>query len=286
LWQFLGQHEPFDQEMNAGDSKFDHVVEMRAEWEQDEALRHAVHELAKIDGVLPRGTQVPLPQSKVDAALHYASTWTPSVRKEESAQQLKQRAKAGAARYYGIAVDVDVKALVEKHIPQSEKDDQNSLWSTLVKSSRVERKPHVTLVHRNELESPDEAVRASKQALWDRYSGLVDAATKSGKEQDKLAVELTLGPRLVWDGRAMSLEVSALTTKVAPNKGDAPHIALVDGRAAHITVGTRSSDIRPVEGKFLMETVFKGGKSSEHGGVIHQVQIGEVKVPGKLSGLS
>ncbi|BGP27138.1 tRNA ligase [Rhodotorula toruloides] len=286
LWQFLGQHEPFDQEMNAADSKFDHVIEMRAEWTQDEALRHAIEGLAKIEGVLPKGTQVPLPNNKIEEAVKYAGSWTTSIRKEESAQQVKQRAKAGAARYYGIAVEVDVKALVEKHIPQSDKDDKNSLWSTLVKSSRVERKPHLTLVHRNELESTDEAVRMSKQALWDCYAELVDAATKSGKEQESLAVELTLGPRLVWDGRAMSLEISALTPKVAPKKGEKPHISLVDGRAAHITVGTRSSDIRPVEGKFLMEIVAKGGKSTEHGGAIHQVRIGEVKVPGKLAGLS
>ncbi|GAA6009673.1 hypothetical protein JCM10207_004149 [Rhodosporidiobolus poonsookiae] len=286
IWQFLGQHEAFDPS-NSADAKFDHVVDMRAEWTQLQALEHVVAELGKIDGVLPPGTKVPLPQDKVDGALAHARGWMTKIRKESAPAQ--RGPKSTAARYYGIAVEVDLRAFVERHLPQKEKDDKGSLWNALVKASRVERKPHVTLVHRTELDSPDEKVRTAKQALWDRYAALVDAAQQGGSgaadARAKLDVELTLGPKLVWDGRAMSVEVSALECKVPRGAGEG--IALSEGRGAHITVGTRASDIRPVEGKFLMEAAAEGKKESKEGGKIHVVEVkGLIKVLGRLAGLS
>lgn len=281
IWKFLGQHEPFDVEVNAADSKFDHVVEMHAEWSQEEALRQCVDALAKIDGLLPPATGLPLPDERVTEAVAYAKSWTPSVRKETpAALQPKPRQKTAAARYYGISVDVDLEALVDKALPASEKQDPKSLWSALVKSSRVERHPHVTLVHRNELEGPDETVRAQKQAQWDHYAHLVEQAVKGGGQEAALDVEVTLGPRLAWDGRAMSIEVSALRAKAEAS------IALSEDRGAHITIGTRASDIRPVEGRWLMEAVMNGKKTTAAGGDIHVVKIDCVKVDGKLAGLS
>ncbi|BGP19484.1 hypothetical protein JCM10213_006304 [Rhodosporidiobolus nylandii] len=294
IWQFLGQNEPFEPDGNASDAKFDHVIEMRAEWTKEEALQHAVEELSKIDGVLPAGTPVPLPQAKVEEAIEYQRGWSTSIRKEMTPQQQKQAAKAAAARYYGLSVDLDVKAFVEQHLPQKEKDDPSSLWSSLVKSSRVERKPHVTLVHRTELESKDADFRKEKQALWDRYARLVEDAATHGPDaaanvaaKEKLEVELTLGPKLVWDGRAMSLEISALECKAPAEKGAQPLIQLAQKRSAHITVGTKASDIRPVEGKFLMELAAKGAEESPEGGKIHVVTLSCVKkVPARLAGLS
>ncbi|GAA5902703.1 hypothetical protein JCM6882_004046 [Rhodosporidiobolus microsporus] len=300
IWQFLGQHEPFEPATNGGDGKFDHVIEMRAEWSQEEALKHAVEELAKIDGVLPAGTEVPVSQSKLDEAVKHAKGWKTDIKKDMPTPPQKKGAAKGAdgARYYGIAVDVDLKKLVEEHLPQKDKDDKSSLFNALVKSSRVEKHPHVTLVHRTELQSEDEHFRAQKQALWDRYAGLVDqaaqAASSPGEAKDvaaakaKLDVELVLGPRLLWDERVMSLEVSALVCKTPPAKeGDAPLIELANGRGAHITIGTKASDIRPVEGKLIAEAFARGEKETKEGGKIHVLEMkGETRVPGKLAGLS
>ncbi|GAA5918842.1 hypothetical protein JCM5296_002731 [Sporobolomyces johnsonii] len=299
IWQFLGQHEAFDPAVNAGDGRFDVVIEMKPEWERAEALERALDELAKIDGLIPP-ERLPVGKDKVHEALEFARTWAPKIKKAvtPAEEQQKKRKKAVEARYYGIAAAFDVHQLVEAHLPARERDDPDSLWSALVKASRVERHPHVTLVHNHELKSEDEGVRRAKQALWDKYAGLVEAAAATApssgggatKDDDaaarKLDVELVLGPRLVWDGRAMSIEVSALMTKVEVAEGDAPLIELVDGRSAHITVGTRSSDIRPVEGKFLMEAAQRGDRATKDGGEIHEVRIAEVRVPGKLAGLS
>ncbi|GAA5984590.1 hypothetical protein JCM10908_003413 [Rhodotorula pacifica] len=281
IWKFLGQHEPFDVEVNAADSKFDHVIEMHAEWNQDEALERCLAELAKIDGLLPPDTALPLPREQVAEAVAYARSWKPSVRKEAPATpQPKPRQKTAAARYYGISVDVDLETLAAKHLPISVKDDPKSTWNALVKSSRLERHPHVTLVHRNELESSEESVRVKKQSQWDRYAQLVEDASKEGASQAALEVEVTLGPRLAWDGRAMSIEVSALEAK-----SDSA-ITLAGDRGAHITLGTRASDIRPVEGRWLMEAVMDGKKKTAAGGEIHIIEIECVKVNGRLAGLS
>ena len=254
---------------------------MHAEWSQEEALQQCVDALAKIDGLLPPATEVPLPDERVAEAVAYAKSWTPSVREETPApSQPKPRQKTAQARYYGISVDVDLEALVDKALPASEKQDPTSLWSALVKSSRVERHPHVTLVHRNELEGPDETVRAQKQAQWYHYAHLVEEAVKGDGQETALNVEVTLGPRLAWDGRAMSIEVSALRAKTEAS------IALAEDSGAHITIGTRASNIRPFEGRWLMEAVMNGKKTTAAGGDIHVVKIDCVKVDGKLAGLS
>lgn len=295
IWKFLGQHEPFDDSANVADSKFDEVVEMKAEWEQAEALERAIEALSKIEGVLPVDAQAPLPKSKVDEAVAFAKSWTTTIRKETApAAAQKPRAKATAARYYGIAADVDLAKIVEAHLPAAAKSDPDGLWPALVKALRVERKPHVTLVHRNELEHADEAVCAVKTALWDRYEALVEAAVKNPAAGARLDVELTLGPRLVWDSRAMAVEVSGLvSTAPSPSSAAAadgaparPEVELPDHKSAHITVGTRSSDIRPVEGKFLMQAAAQGATTTKDGGEIYEVRIGEIKVPGRLAGLS
>lgn len=296
IWQFLGQHERFDPEVNAADGKFDHVVEMHAEWTQEEALQRCLEALAGIEDVLPAETSLPLAPERVNQAIEYASTWTPSVRKESTAPPRPRTKAAAPARYYGIAVETDLQTIAEKHLPVEVRDDPESLWSTLVKSSRVERHPHVTLVHRNELEHPDEAIRAEKQAHWDRYAQLVEgaagAAARTGGGADEeatraLEVELTLGPRLAWDGRAMSIEVSALAPQVDPHtSGPTPSIIMAEDRAAHITIGTRASDIRPVEGRWLMEAVMEGKQATEAGGEIRVVEIEPVRVRGRLAGLS
>ncbi|GAA5824856.1 hypothetical protein JCM11251_005368 [Rhodosporidiobolus azoricus] len=300
IWQFLGQHEPFEPATNGGDGKFDNVIEMRAEWSQEEALGHALNELAKIDGVLPAEAKVPLPKAKLDEAIKHARGWKTDIKKEMTppAQQKGRLAKGGVegARYYGIAVDVDLQKFVEQHLPSEDTDAKSSLFYSLVKSSRIERHPHVTLVHRTELSSEDAKFRAEKQALWDRYEGLVktaaEAASSPGAAEDvkaakaKLNVDLVLGPRIVWDERVMSLEVKALVSSAKDGEGK-PLIELTNGRGAHITVGTKSSDIRPVEGKWIAEAVAKGEKETKEGGKIHILTLeGESRVPGKLAGLS
>ncbi|GAA6060180.1 hypothetical protein JCM10212_005181 [Sporobolomyces blumeae] len=300
VWQFLGQHEAFDPVSRKGDGRFDHVIEMRPEWNQAEALERVVEELSKIEGM---GVSDP-GEEKRREAIEYARAYKVQHKKESNADgtsAIKTRTKAASSagpRYYGLSVPLDVEALVEPYLPRDVKDDRESLWNVLLRSSRVERNPHVTLVHQVELQSKDDEFRARKQALWDKYEKMVADGTSDGAtnvERTRLEVDVVVGPRVVWDSRTMSIEVSSILVPPSPQEqleqeqgggatGD--KIEMVPDRGAHITVGTRSSDIRPIEGKFIMEAVLRGETETKEGGSVREVRIEEKKVRARLAGLS
>ncbi|GAA6023899.1 hypothetical protein JCM11491_002687 [Sporobolomyces phaffii] len=306
VWQFLGQHEPFDDVSNAkADGKFDRVVAMRPDATRDDALADVVRALGEIDGM---GVVDPGADRR-RAAVEWARAWKVQVKKatpEDGSTAIKKRQPKAAAkpRYYGLAVDVDLRPLVEAHVVHANADDSPpspppAIWTALVESSRVETKPHVTLVHQVELASDDEAFRLRKQGIWNRYERMVHAAQSEGATADdraKLEVQVTLGPRLVWNERAMAIEVSSVVplaaataedpSSVSPSSSSSGEdsIALAEDRSGHITVGTRSSDIRPIEGKWLMENALLTDPSAR--GEIHELRIGEIKVKARLAGLS
>lgn len=269
IWQFFGQHEKFDPATNKEDGDFDDVIELSPAWGKLQALEHVVDRLVDIVG-LARPTA-----EQLDAAITYADAYRPKVFKEISADaKAKLEARRGF-RYFGIAAEQDVAALVG---PLFTDTTRPPLLEHLLLSDRIIKSPHVTLVHEAEVKSADEAVAKVHKLRWDHYAQLVKAATKAGS--DSLVVELTIGPRLVWDDRAMSLEVSALTSAA----GTSLQLA-VDGRSAHITVGTKEEDIRPVEGKLVLEAALRGDKTTELGGEIHVLEFEPVKVRGRIAGL-
>lgn len=347
IWQFLGQHERFDPVANAStDARFDHVVEMRPEGDRDEQLEQVVKELVNIDGMS-------LEDPGVDArrrAIEWAMDWKVQVKRSSATDDQPSAATKGKGgrknnskppRYYGLSVRVNLHELVNDCLATAAangvgsvvalRTEPDSIWNQLVKASRVEPNPHVTLVHQFELQPPppppspaaageegsgggeDEAAtkaRNEKQRLWNKYermvrraaededkeSTLVDEA-RTRRRRELLQVEITLGPRLVWNDRVMSIEVSSLSQPVRDDEekqqqGDDEDesISLVQDRSAHITVGTRSSDIRPVEGKWLMEQALAGQRRGPGGegdaGPFDEIRIDEIKVRATLAGLS
>lgn len=298
IWQFLGQHEKFDQVGNElVDGKFDYHFEVKPEWDRLQALKFVVDQLKGIDGLgIEEGEMIG--EDKLKEAVESAKTYKVEIKKsipEDSTTAIKKRQQqqqAGSVkpRYYGLLVDVNLKELVENHLPLEMKQDETSIWNQLKKASRVELKPHVTLVHQFELQSSQDPVfQQEKQSLWNRYENLVEKAEKENRTEESLTVEISLGPRLVWNDRVISIEVSALYQRDDAVQEDSEKISLVSDRSAHITVGTRSSDIRPVEGKFLMERALKGGTGGEVDGEedqVREIRIGETKVKARLAGLS
>ncbi|GAA5944842.1 tRNA ligase [Sporobolomyces koalae] len=282
IWQFLGQHEAFDPVANAqSDGKFDVMIEMRPEWERMEALDHVARQLANIDGM---NITVPEP-TKLEEAIEFAKAWKVEVKKstpDDSTTAVKKRQqKVQKPRYYGLAVEVNLRDLLPARLPVEMVEQEDSLWNSLVKASRVETKPHVTLVHQVELKLEDEAIRVKKQDLWDRYEAMVELATREGSEPENrqaLEVEVVLGPRLVWNDRVMSIEVSELVST-------SDQIGFAEDRSAHITVGTRSSDIRPIEGKWIMEQALSTNAVVEDTS-FREIRIDVVKVKARLAGLS
>ncbi|GAA5948367.1 hypothetical protein JCM3765_001389 [Sporobolomyces pararoseus] len=302
IWQFLGQHEPFDQVGNANiDGKFDFNFEIKPEWNQLEALKFVVDQLKGIEGL--GITEEMLQEERLIEAVQSAKDYKVEIKKsipEDSTTAIKKRQQQQSLRprYYGLLVDVNLRELVEKHLPLEIKTDESSIWNQLVRASRVETKPHVTLVHQIELQSTDPILKQEKQTLWNKYEKLIEKAQNESETEKLLQVELTLGPRLVWNDRAISIEVSALhqprpqsatppnslnSTAATLEEEEGGKISLVSDRSAHITVGTRSSDIRPIEGKFLMEKALKGEETAEE---IREIRIGEIRVKARLAGLS
>ncbi|KAK4052810.1 tRNA ligase [Microbotryomycetes sp. JL201] len=317
IWQFLGQYEAFDPALNgAGDGQFDLVVEMRPEWSREQALKTVI---SALQGVVPGVTEPSEEQFK--QAIEYASSWTPEKKKVITKEQVDKKKAKVKPRYYGVKVEADLANFVQKALEMHQPAvfdgaSQDDTFSFLVKHGRVEKNPHVTLVHENEIKDADatskvadkaaaalaaaagavtatpappkmdETARQRKQALWNKYSNMVKQAEQHGSQT--LEVDVTLGPRIAWDKRVMTIEVSGLDSAHAVPGAGNDGIEMPgqgDDRHAHVTVGTRDDKIRPVEGKWLLEALLRGEKQTKDGGEIRFVEIEPVKVKGHLAGL-
>lgn len=313
IWQFLGQYEEFDQALNGdGDGKFDAVIEVLPQWEKEEQLEKVLEELVKLGGVAGLEDGMPSEERRKEA-IAWAEKWEPEKKKVVTKEAVDKKKSKLKVRYYGVSVEVGLKKLVEEALEANPelRDEEDSTFQALVLSDRVEKSPHVTLVHENEVKPPapapstDDALASTppaqpyaestslvelKQSLWTRYSSLIQRAETEARS-DLLEVRITLGPRIVWDNRAMAIEVSAMEAAHPTSSSEANQIELpTQGsdrqKHAHVTVGTRANEIRPVEGKFLLEAVGGGEKTTKEGGEIRVVEMKELKVvKGYLAGL-
>ncbi|KAK4702767.1 tRNA ligase, partial [Phenoliferia sp. Uapishka_3] len=269
IWQFFGQHEKFDQATNKEDGEFDEVIELNPSWSKMEMLTYVVDQLVPMLGLERPTTQ------QLEVAIKYADDYKPTVYKEISADAKAKLEAAKLPRYYGVAVEQDLQAFLQ---PLFTDKTRPSILEALILSDRIIKSPHVTLVHEVELKADDVAFRTSRKALWDQYVELIKGAKQAGS--DSLAVQVTLGPRIVWDSRAMSIEVSGMNSAA----GSTMQVG-IDGRGAHVTVGTIEETVRPLEGKLLLEAALKGEKTSALGGEIHMMQVEPVNCRGRLAGL-
>lgn len=254
LQRFVNQYQPFDQALNGdSDGAYDEVVHINPELSKLEML-HAI-----IDSLVPLLALKRPSNEDIANALEKAEAYKPSLRKDQLEDTYK-------IRYYGIALEIDLRCFLQPFC-----DNQTHLLAELIKRDRVEKKPHITIVHEKEVtntELPETEQQVFKQ-LWKNCQLL------ALKNQD---VNVVLGPRLMWDRRVMCLEMSNL--EPADRFGDANRM-----KAFHVTIGTASADINGVEGKWLMEAVQKGETQSKAGGDIAVLDIGTHSAQGRVRGL-
>jgi tRNA ligase len=239
-----------------------------------------VDKLVEIGDV--KGVRRPAPE-EMQGAIAKTRVYKTSIIKEMKLEGLDSGSKNGGkskgARYYGIAVEVDLDSLLADAFAAQTPEILQQLRSR----TRVEKKPHVTLVHENMLELVENGSnRANVEAATTLWEKCKKAAQRFG--DDVVDVTLTLGPLVVWDSRAMSIQVSAVEyggTKVDP--ADLPSDE--HKHSYHITVGTLEEDIRPIEGKWLLESALKGEQTSRAGAKIERAEIAEVQVRGRIRGL-
>ena len=279
--RFFKDTDPYDPVFNANsDALFQECIEVNVSWTFEKTLKVVVEKLLEL-GNIP-GVREP---SKEDfkKAVQMAKEYKPIVHKEMKTEGLGASSKNGSqsknARYYGIAVEVDLSKLLETFFSSSSAD--RDLFDILRYEKRIERRPHVTIVHENELKSndgngkSDGEVEASK-VLWGKCENL---ASRWGSQV--VTVHLTLGPLLVWDMRTMSIQVSKITYAGAGLKQeDMPFD--VRNKSHHITVGTVHSDVRPVEGKWLLESAVKGEETSRAGDQIQVATLDTIEVTGRV----
>lgn len=284
LTRFFGQTDPFDPALNGCDSPFDEIIEMDISWDLEKALEYVVESLVKIDSQKGRikGLDGKRPSKEdIQQALVKSKAYKPSVYKEMSLDGLD---KAKSIRYYGIAVEVDLPSVLERFFTEQAKDLDRTTFDKLKEKNRVDKKPHVTLVHSAELaakegeEEKTEEIAFAKK-LWEKC----ETITKRWGS-DTIDVKLTLGPLLCWDSRAMSIQVSHVEYSGAGVKAeDVPSDERKD--SYHITVGTLDNEIRPIEGKWLLEAAMRGETESKAGETISIVHMPTKEVTGRIRGL-
>lgn len=275
---------------------------MRPELGREQVFRETVDALCGIIGMEKPG------EERMKEALEWAEGYRPSVVKVVKEQK---EGKKGVPRYFGIRVQQDLEDLLSPVFlppppppppsastspsPIEEGDDDQDptgtkLFTSLLTSHRLERNPHITLVHESEIAEsvPASDEKARRQALWDRYSSLVNPSFSPESESDPplipkpVTVALVLGPKIVWDSRVMAVEVSELV----PDEEGVEIRLPGEGRGhGHVTVGTRESSIKLVEGKWILEAVRRGETESKEGGRIWVRELGERRCGGSLKGM-
>lgn len=258
LEKFLHDHEPFDEVMNGdSDGRYDEMIEVDPTFEAPEMLDFITERLLE---VLP-GLEKPDPAT-TQKALTKALGYDPSIRKESKTDPVK-------FRYYGISVESDLLTFLESHfenVPQS-------LYHHLKAEGRVERRPHITLVHHKEVDSGD----AEAQQTWTKAQEL---SKRWGA--DVKPVHVQLGPKIAWNERVMAIEAHLVDDPPAEElQGVLRHRS-----SFHITVGTRDREIPAVEGKWLIQAMHQGKDKTEDGLEVHVARVGTIVAEGRIKGMS
>lgn len=274
LKRFLNEFQDFDPLANNEDSGFDEVIQLRCAASMRTNLRlvmEKLHEISPELSLLPTDAQL-------SEALGKINDYRAKVRKE-----MKLDAHLQEPRYFGIRVSLELRKLVLEIFSQSSSHQSAPdrwLLDQFVALQRFTPVPHITLLHSKEVDSSAGTESESRlKELWNHYR----SQARSG-EVGKEELSVTLGPKIVWDGRAMAIEVSGLSPEAIVRWSDRP---TTQNCIPHITVGTLSEEIRPVEaGMLLNKALVNLAASGSPGEGIHVLEIPVRTVCGSIRGLT
>lgn len=278
IWQFISAAEEL------GENEADSVIEMNVAAESlESAVKDAVNGLVPI---LQKWVEPPsgsdgwtLPtEQEIQDACDVARGYKVAVRKEDGSTR-----GAPAARYYAFLPEIELTSLVDSalssSLPPSPAVDINAFWSELKSSNRLTHRPHITIVHKQNL--------PAEQALWD-----ASAALDRNKAAPAL-FDFKLGT-LLCDGRAMSITIDELKSNSssevsklgsnAKSEGSVPFLDMIPEQTKlrfHITVGTKEESIRPLEAGKLVER----WKANDTGIVAIPLKD-NTRITGRIAGLA
>jgi tRNA ligase len=242
VWKFItGTEELLEGEVDAS-------IEIDLTLTLAEAVQRAVDGCVGILGV-----PTPSPE-KISEAIDIARAYAVSVKKETQ----KSDSNRSMPRYFGLLPEINLEEIIGMGLEQD--DNPSEFWEGLKKKGRLTKRPHVTIVHQNNVDSERE--------LWERCLAL-----------NRLAIsptfKFTLGS-IVWDDRVMAATVEHLSVDTAD--GEAQKLAQefisdlsqhVKDRL-HITVGTCDAQVPAIEAIALLENWKAGrkGRSTKLDGVV------------------
>ncbi|KAI0030279.1 RNA ligase-domain-containing protein [Vararia minispora EC-137] len=254
IWKFLHQAEEL------GEHEVDAMIEMDVTEDLEDALDRAVDGVVRALG-LPRPTR-----EQVGEALAAVRGYTP-------ASIDAQAPKATPVRYFGLLTELNIPDVLGTALAAPDAPKMtHAFWAALEEAGRVTLRPHATLVHSRSLDAPYE------RELWARCEGLHTAS-----EPPMFSARLS---RVLCDGRVLVLPVEELRVDDPAADEDqrgAQFVSLLPAcvrERLHITVGTRSVDIAPVEAMALVERWRRGETEG-----IEEALLGEVWVRGRVKGL-
>jgi tRNA ligase len=274
---------------------FDRMIEVKV----DDAPREAIRKV--VDGFVGLlGLQQPSDEA-IDQALKAAEGYKVTTPYHAPAKISK------AVRYFGLAPEIDITALVDEGIAGLSKDlvdSAKAFFEDLKIQKRVAAKPHVTLAHEKNVEAEKDATGGDaaatappgpQETLWNTCKALAEY-----KVPQMFDFNLT---HLVWDDRVMALVLDDLhpqPTSAPDGEDDAMQITLDLPREVkaglHVTVGTRTEEISAFEArgitrrarKKMMQRQSEGeaDEAVEGGGKVRWAKIGPLHGEGRVRGMS
>ena len=257
-------------------SEVDNVVEMELGESLEDAVKRAVEGCVAVMGL-----EMPSDE-KIQEGLDIMRGYTPTFKKPDDPEDKKFE-----ARYFGLLPEMNLEELLDRALA-NENQPIKDFWEELKTNNRVIKRPHVTITHRNSIDT--------ERDLWNRCTTLHEMPTAVPQFKGTLR-------NVLWNGRVMAITVEDFDVVVeaaegssSPGESSNEQQPETEGREfvsnlpdnvrsrLHITVGTRYATIKPVEAKSMAEQWRRGEK--EHDMIkSFKLNVDQV-VYGRIKGLS
>lgn len=275
LGHFLRDFEEFDAELNPEDEFVDEVIELNCEASLMTNLETVVKKLHELSP-----DQFPLPtHTSLTNSIRQIESYRTNVRKE-----IKVDPKLYEPRYFGIKINIDLRTLILQLFAEAAHTQPKpdlTLFNEFVSHKRFNTIPHLTLLHSSELSAGIGTEDEHRlKSLWNDYR---TQATKNQMKSDD--IEVIIGPRLVWNSRVMAIEVYEIGPEVIVDWHDLP--IKEKNCIPHITVGTISDEVRPIEGgRLVMNVVQHLAHTTRPMEGVHILKIPLQTLRGSIRGLN
>ncbi|CAI2167060.1 7588_t:CDS:2 [Funneliformis geosporum] len=170
-------------------------------------------------------------EDAINNAIDEIKNYKPSIRKRQSSQSAN-------CAYVGIALDFNIRNFLTEYFKEHSQKDPG-IFKELVQRDRIKSTFHVTLINRKEL-------KKGNSELWKKCIAMCG-------QQVKIYIS-----KIIANAQIMALAVDRFDPENVPYSNKCPHV----------TVGTISDDVKPVQANSLCESVLRDKNSGNEGHII------------------